>query len=370
MAETRFIKTVTFGGYDKNDVDKKLEYLYGQVYDLKNELRETKLMLNKLREGTSEEAAHDSVLANERAKLTEMQVKNEAMSERLKSAEEDNKNKEKELSELRASNKELSDALADANTKLTAASGGGDAAMFGVVFAEAQKSANMIVTTAKQQAEDLENDSKKLAENTVAEANNRAAKIVYEAEKNAAVIMADAENNSAKMDAASDNMKATMLSEVGKIGLEVSKLKKLLEEFQTTGIGMLEQSEKMISDTKADLTAGGVPVFKDPELREPKLPDEPAYTETDNTYSTGMDEDARKKNEELEKLKAMANSIGGKKPEAASAPASSGPDLSALAKQAAALKGDGAPKQEAPKQAAPKAGGDLSDLLKKAKSIK
>ena len=367
MAESRFIKTVTFGGYDKGDVDKKLEYLYSQVYDLKNELRETKLMLNKFKEGTSEEAAHESVLSNERNKLTEMQVKNEAMSEKLKSAEDDNKKKEAELVELRQAKQELETALADANTKLTAASGGGDAAMFGIVFAEAQKSATLIVTTAKQQAEDLENDSKKLAENTVIDANNKASKIIYEAEKRAAEITADAENNSAKMEAASGNMRATMLNEVTRIGAEVAKLKSVLNEFRDSGLSMIEKSETLIEDTKSELNAGGVPIFKDPALHDPFVPDAPVYQETDNTYATGMDDQTKKKNEELEKLKAMAESIGDKKQDDKQPADNSSTDLSALAKQAASLKNEGeTKKEEAPKNAAP----SLGDLLNKAKSIK
>ncbi len=366
MAETRFIKTVAFGGYDKNDVDKKLEYLYSQVYDLKNELRETKLMLNKFKEGSTEEAAHESVLANERAKLTEMQVKNEAMSERLKSTDEDNKNKEKELAELRAQNKEMQDTLADANSKLAAASGGGDAAMFGTIFAEAQKSANLIVSTAKQQAADLESDSKKLAENTVIDANNKASKIIYDAEKQAAEIVTNAENDSAKMEAASDNMKATMLNEVSKIGLEVSKIKKLLSEFQENGLGLLDKSETLINDTKAELTAGGIPVFKDPELKTPSVPEAPELQPVDNTFASNESED-NKKNEELERLKAMANALGDKKPE--DKPADGGVDLASLAKQAAALK-DGSAAPEEKKEDAPKKGPDLGDLLKQAKALK
>ena len=368
MEETRFIKTVTFGGYDKGDVDKKLEYLYSQVYDLKNELRETKLMLNKFKEGTSEEAAHESVLANERAKLTEMQVKNEAMSEKLKSTDEDNKAKEKEIEELKKANKELNDALADANVKLQNASGSGDAAMLGVVFAEAQKSANLIVSTAKQQAEDMENDSRKLAENTVADANNKAAKIIYDAEKQAAEITVKAENDSARMSAASDNMKATMLSEISKIGLEVSKLKNVLAEFSESGLGMLDKSEELIKDTKAELTAGGVPVFRDPQLKEVVLPDKPELAAVDNTYASN-DEPAPKVNEELERLKAMASAIGDKKPDGNdSEEKSGGVDLAELAKKAAALKDD--TKAEEKKEEAPKKAPGLDDLLRQAKSIK
>ena len=55
MAETRFIKTVEFGGYDRNEVIKRLEFLNGQVFDLKNELRETKLIMEEYKKGSDEE---------------------------------------------------------------------------------------------------------------------------------------------------------------------------------------------------------------------------------------------------------------------------------------------------------------------------
>ena len=65
MAETRFIRTVVFGGYDKGDVDKKLDYIYNLFFDNKNKLRETKLLLDKIRGGADEKDALDSVLAGE-----------------------------------------------------------------------------------------------------------------------------------------------------------------------------------------------------------------------------------------------------------------------------------------------------------------
>lgn len=343
MAESRFIKTVVFGGYDKADVDKKLEFLYSQYYELKNSLREAKLLLNKYKEGADADSAYEAVLANERAKLSEFQVKNETMSEKLKAVDDDNKNKEKEIAELKEKLQAAEEALTEANNKLTATSGG-DASMLGVVFAEAQKSATMIITTAKQQASDLENDSKKLAENTVTDANNKAMKIIYDAEVRAAELTADAENKSASMEVASGNLKATMLSDMSKVGVEMAKLRKLLSDFEKTGMTMLDESEKLLEDTQAELLAGGVPVFREPTMTSAKLPDAPEYQEVDNTYVTGGGEAAAKKNEELDKLKAMAASIGG-----------------------------GKPKAEAPKPAeesAPKSGSSLDDILKKAKSIK
>lgn len=348
MAESRFIKTVVFGGYDKADVDKRLEYLYTQYYDMKNELRETKLMLAKLRDGSDEAAAHDSVLANERAKLTEFQVKNETLSEKLKSTDEDNKAKEKEIADLKERLQIAEDALNDANTKLQGASGAGDAAVLGVVFAEAQKSANMIIATAKKQADDLESDSQKLAANAVAEANNKAAKIVYDAEVRAAKLTADAENKNSEMEVASGNMKATMLNEVTKIGNEVAKLKKLFDDFGASAGKMAEDAQTLIDDTKTELKAGGVPVFSQPKSVEAKLPDAPVYEEVDNTYATGMSDEDKKKNEDLDKLKAMAEAINNTKIE---------PE-----------------KKEEPETSEPAkpAGGSsaLDEILKKAKSIK
>lgn len=345
MAETRFIKTVVFGGYDKADVDKKLDFFYNQYYDMKNELRETKLMLAKLREGSDEAAAHDSVLANERAKLTEFQVKNEAMSEKLKSTDDDNKAKEKEIAQLKAKLEEMEEALKDASSKIAMSSNGGDANMLGVVFAEAQKSANMILSQAKQQADTMEADSNKLAENMVKDANNKAAKIIYDAEVRAAELTAQAENKAADMEVASGNMKATMLDEVTRIGAEVDKLKALFDEFENSGLKMVEDSKKIIDDTTAELKAGGVPVFRESGRVEAEKPEPPVYEEIDNTYETGMDEETKKKNEDLEKLKAMAASISG-------------------ASEAKA-------EEKAEEKPAEKKGNaDLSELLAKAKAIK
>ena len=54
MAETEFIKAAAFGGYDKTDVDKRLDSLYSLAYEMKNELRETKLLLEKYQEDSEE----------------------------------------------------------------------------------------------------------------------------------------------------------------------------------------------------------------------------------------------------------------------------------------------------------------------------
>ncbi len=375
MAETRFIKTVTFGGYDKNDVDKRLESLYNQVYELKNQLREAKLSLEKYKEGTDEEKTHESVLAVERAKLTQLQVKNENITERLKAAEDDNKAKEKENNSLKESVKALTEELEGAKSELNTLKAGSDAAALGVVFIEAQKSRDLLLDTAKKEAASLKEDSEKLSENMITDANNKAAKIIYDAEKQAAIITAEAENKSEQMKVASGNLRASMLEDVGRIGKEVTKLRDLLAEFEKSGIEMVDESQKLLKSVEKEINAGGVPVFKIPEEIKAKLPEEPEYQKVDNTYG----EAAKKKNEDLEKLRAMANAIGGAKPANAGKPADKpknepapkkkgGMDLAALAQQAAALDG-GKPKEQPKEQPKKKGGIDLAALAKQAAAL-
>ena len=117
MADTRFIRTVEFGGYDRNDVIKRFEFLNTQLFDLKNELRETKMLIEEYKKGSSEEKAHEAVLTQEKVKLTSLQVQNETASTKLKAAEEDKAKLAEELTALKATHadtlKELEDIKAD-----------------------------------------------------------------------------------------------------------------------------------------------------------------------------------------------------------------------------------------------------------------
>ena len=97
MAETRFLKTVTFGGYDKEDVEKRISSLCSRIFELENELRETKLCLEKYRTGTDAEKIHESVLAEERKRLAECQAENKSVCEKIQSLTADNEEKEKEI---------------------------------------------------------------------------------------------------------------------------------------------------------------------------------------------------------------------------------------------------------------------------------
>ena len=358
MAESKFIRTVTYGGFDRNDVNKRLEYLHSQVFELKNELRETKLTLEEYKKGTPEEKAHENVLAVERTKLTDEQVQNEKLTAKIKTAEEDAKTKDSRIAELEAQNKALTNNVEELKKKVAAFEAGNDTAALSTVFIEAQKSASLIVDNARKEAEEKSADAKRLAEDTVAEANNTAAQIIFDAEKKAAEITANAKNGAEEMKAASGNLRAVLMGDIEKLNAEVAKLKGIFDDFEKNGRAGLEDSSKVLDSAYAKLTDGGVPVFKVPEKIAAETPEAPVLEKVNTDYSQNVDKEAlRKKNEELEKLQAMAASLGAKpkpkdvpkeapekepKKEPAKAeekkPAGGGVDLAELMKQAQALK--------------------------------
>lgn len=342
MAEnrSRFIKTVIFGGYERTDVDKRLEALYAQVYDQKNELRVTKLMLEKLKKGTDEEKAHESVLAAERAKITEMQVKCETMSDKVKRADEDSKLKEAEIASLREENEKLKAALEAAKDQLNVLNAGGEAAALGAVFIEAQKSRDMLINTAQEQADKMKADSEKLAENIVADADNKASMIIYEAEKRSAEIAANALAKSEQMKVASQNLKAAMLQDVVSIGSQMHALKQAMDSFESDGMRIINESEQLLKDTEANLKKGGVPVFTIPSDIKPEYFEPPKLKPVDFSAGNTDAEEAKKRSEELNKLQAMAAALdgkGGTAGKAADTKKGSGINLADLAKQAESL---------------------------------
>ncbi len=360
MAETRFIKTVTFGGYEKTEVDKRLEYLYSQVFELKNELREAKLTVEEYKKGSDEEKAHETILAGERAKLTQVQVQKETLSDKLKTAEEDNRVKDKELEDLRKTVSDMSTALADTNAKLAALQANSTAEALSAVFIEAQKSANTLVETSKKEAAEIDEKSKQAADDMIVDANNKAKKIIYEAEKRAAEITAEAENNAEQMKVASGNLKAELLSDVDDFSKQVAKLRAVLEDLEKDGIAKLDKSEKMLNKAEKQLKSGGVPVFREPKVIAPVMPKEPEYEKTSSVKNA---ENKKKSSSELEKLQAMAAAIGGKEGKAA---ADGGDvDLAALMAQANAL-GGGSDKKDESKDSGSV---DLASLLAQAESL-
>lgn len=360
MADTRFIKTVEFGGYDRNDVIKRFEFLNSQLYDLKNELRETKLLIEEYKKGSSEEKAHEAVLTQEKVKMTSLQVQNETASAKLKAAEEDKAKLSEELVALKAAHAETLKELDDAKTKLNAYAADSEANALSQVFIAAQASATAVVANADKEAEEKKAQTEALVQEMIDDANHTAAEIVYEAEKKAAEIDAESKNASEKMKVASNNLRASMMEEVEALSKQMSELNEVFSLIKDKSA----EAEKLLKTTENKLTEGGVPEFKLPETFEAQLPDEPEPRKSA--------EQAKKSNARLDELAKMAAAIGGDKSKDEKNDDNK-EESAEKSEEAAGEKPEekSAEKSEDKKGDGKKSGGvDLADLMKQANALK
>ncbi len=260
MNETRFLKTVTFGGYDKADTDRHIKSLYKRISQLESELRTAKFSLKQYRKGTEQEQIFQTALAEEREKLAEIQSDNKALSLQIDSLTAENKEKEQEIINLRYSMAELEHNLSDADIKLSSMSEKDDASVFGAVFASAKKSASEIIEDAKKKAQELENNSKKLAESIVEEANKTASEIVEEAEEYAEEMTAEVD--SIQLEQSANGMKSAIIEDVSELSDRISMLKQVFEELQDYGSKMIQKTEDIITETQNTLIKGNTPVIE------------------------------------------------------------------------------------------------------------
>lgn len=374
MAETRFIKAAAFGGYDKADVDKRLDSLYSLAYELKNELREAKLLLEKYQEDSEEEENFESVLAFERAQITQLQVRNENLSEKSKFFIEEARIKDDENIRLNEIITELQNELSDAKLKIITLESQDITEIQGLAFTEVQKSKDLILNTAKKEAQETESNSRRFAEEFIIDANNKAAKIIYEAERRAAEIIADARNNSEQIRVSSNNFKVSILDDITKISGEVSRIKSFINAFSQNSMEMISESELFLQSVEYELKSGGVPIFETPEIFEPEYPEKPVYQQVQsvNAEEPVKQSENKRKNQELDRLQAMAEAIDGGKSKK-----KSGINLDDLAKQAAALTGtdnkakvsDKSAKSTENQSAKKSSGINLADLMKQAAAL-
>ncbi len=315
MSETRFMQTVLFGGYERSAVENKFESLSMQLFSLKNELRETKLLLEELRKGSDEAAALEEILAGERVKMAQVQAQNETVTKKNRAAEDDIAARDQEIEQLKAQIAELQEALEQKTEKLTYLEANSDGEALSAVFIEAQKSADLLVSMAKKDAAALDANSKRLAENLIADANNTAKKLIYDAEKRSAEMLADSETRSENLQIASDNIKAGVMRDFAGLMTDVSVLKAAFERLQNNGITALTDAEQRLVQAEADVKAGGIPVFRELKASDVTQPEEPEYEPVDHSYYTEADKAAAEakiqREEELKRLRAMANSING-----------------------------------------------------------
>lgn len=273
MNETRFIKTVTFGGYDKTDTEEHIKNLYTRISALETELGTTRLLLGN--------AENNTVIAELREKLAESQAENEKLSFSLQTVKAEKQALENEIKNLKYSVSELEHNLSDADMKILSMSQKDDTAVFGAVFASAKKSAEEIIEKARKKAENLKSDSEKLAGNIIAEANNQASEIIYDAELYATEMTAEIEEEN--LSAIPENIRAVILSEVNTLSECMDNFRKSFTEFLSTGNRILEESGNILTETKKTVTKGGVPVFRNIEV---DLPEKPVREPVDYSYTT------------------------------------------------------------------------------------
>lgn len=284
MNKTRFLKTVTFGGYDKTDTEEFIKFLYNKISQLESELRVAKFSLERYQDDSDSESILKSALDEEREKFAEIKSDNEKISLQLQSALDENNAKEQEISNLKNSISELEKKLADADIRLSSISEKDDTAIFGAVFAAAKKSASEIIEEANKKADDLNANSEKLAENIIAEANNKAADIVYEAELYASEMTASVDES--LLETASNNIKASILDDVNELSGKISRLKKVFDELKDYGDEMIKKTETNLTETQSTLIKGGIPVFRSIEsISDVDLPQKPNHQDIDYSYN-------------------------------------------------------------------------------------
>ncbi|MBR1737798.1 MAG: hypothetical protein IJ736_12405 [Firmicutes bacterium] len=303
MAESIFLKTVLYGGYDKDDVIKKINELNLQLSEAKNKLSEMQLQLEVCKKGEPVDYAYESALSKERAELSQVQAQNETYEVLISGYKDEIGKKDSEIESLKSSNQSLKDEVADTTAKLTALQSGDDTEV-SFIFVEAQKSAKALKTAVEAEVEKIKSESVKIAEDVIAKANSEAAQIVYDAEKKAAETIANAKNNSEQMRVADNNMRATMLENVNALHVRVTNMKSAIEAFSRNGLEELRKITEVVDYTDSSLKSGGVPKYKQPKTYNAELPQEPEQAKNNRSEEN---------KEELGKLEKMAAALNGEK---------------------------------------------------------
>ena len=271
MDGTGFLKTVSFGGFDKKDVLAYVDELNTKIYTLQAELDEKTALVNAQGESTADTEKYEKLLAADKQKITELQTNNDSLKNQIKTVEDESAAKDKEIEELKKKNADLEAELVDAKNKAAAAASGATSAMdLTNVFMQAQNTANSIVTQAKENARKMDEDAKRLANQVVDDANSKASTIVKTADEKAtkilsdagaksASIIADAEDKSAEMRAAAADMKATVLDEVGVIDSNIVKIRAAIEAFVKESAAKIDETQKNIADAKEAFNEGKIP---------------------------------------------------------------------------------------------------------------
>jgi cell division septum initiation protein DivIVA len=253
MDGTGFLKTVSFGGFDKKDVLAYVDELNTKIYTLEAELEEKKALLENSGSGGDNSGKYEELLAADKQKISELQANNESLRLQVKSIEDELAGKDREINDLKQRNTELEEQLQSAKNKIASGVSDNSAIDLSNVFIEAQKTATSIVAQAKENARKMDEDAKKLANQVVDDANGKASTIVKNADEKANRILADAEDKSSEMRAAAESIKAAVTEEIKDIENNVSKLKNILEAFSNESLSKLDETKRIIFDTQESI---------------------------------------------------------------------------------------------------------------------
>lgn len=284
MDGTGFLKTVSFGGFDKKDVLNYVDELNTKIYTLQEELEQKNNLLEQSSGGDNKEVSekYEKLLAEDKKKIAELQTSNDSLKNQMKSLEDESAEKDKEIADLKAKNAELENEVIDAKNKAAAASPADTSAMdLTNVFMEAQKTANTIVTQAKANAKKMDEDAKRLANQVVDDANSKAStivksadekanKLITDAEGKSSAIIADAEDKSAEMKAAAAEMKAMILSEVTEMDNKVKAIKDAIEALHSDSSEKLDATHNTINESMEFFKNGQIPAaLQKPQQSKP-----------------------------------------------------------------------------------------------------
>lgn len=258
MADTRFIKATAFCGYDKADVDKRLETLYSLIYNLKNEVRECRQIVRKYEEGFEHSKAYENALAVERAQLTQLQVKNEKLSEKNKLRKEELNAKERENAQLHEEINQLREEL-EALLLRHHVLKNNDTEDLGIIFKEAKKSRDLIVNKAKKDAADCKEQAETFANNLIDETNKKIADLMTNAENKAAEIISDAQNKVNECKALEMSIKNTILVDAKNISSEIYKIKNVFAVFGADTSKFIANSERILAEAERKIIGEPAP---------------------------------------------------------------------------------------------------------------
>ncbi len=295
MADILYIKAAAFGGYDKADVDKRLEALYTLIYNLKNEVRESKQILKKYEEGFSQDKAYENAIAVERAQLTQLQVKNETLAEKNKARYDELKAKEQENAKLLEEITQLKEEVEELRLKQVALKNN-DTEDLGIIFIEAKKSRDLIVNNAKQEAAACMEQAKKFSVDLIEETNTKIKKLIENAEKKASDTLNEAELKKKSILDEETSLKKNFLEKLEAFNSEINNIKNSVDTFTAASTDFISSSKTLIDTTERKIKDAKETAPVEKNTAAPTAPQvESEKAESNNTTVSSSTGDNKKK---------------------------------------------------------------------------